>query len=319
LPPRLRPDPGLLTFDIEAALRSMVLLRADIPEDAFTAGSLGTERLGHGVVIAAEDRQVVLTIGYLVVEASSIWLTSQSGQVVQGYPLAYDYVTGFGLVQPLGKLQAPPLPVGSAEGLSPGDDLVVLAHGGLSHSLATRLVGRREFAGYWEYLLEDALFTAPAHPLWGGSALLNHDGQLVGIGSLLVQQTVGEEKVRDVNMYVPIDVLLPILPDLVLHGLARRPIRPWLGIYSTENEDHIVIAGLIADGPAHAAGVSLGDKVREVGGEPVAALADFYRAIWAQGDAGVTVSLTVERAGELMTLPVHSVSRDQFIKQPARH
>jgi S1-C subfamily serine protease len=318
LPPKHRPKPELLGFDVETALRSMVHLRTEIPEDAFTAGTLGTERAGHGVVIAAEGRQVIVTIGYLIAEAESIWISAHGGQVVPGHVLAYDYASGFGLVQPLGSLTAPALPRASAESLEIGDELTVLGHGGLAHCLAVRLVARHEFAGYWEYLLEDALYTAPVHPLWGGSALLNPAGALVGIGSLLVQQ--GEKAgQRDANLFVPIDGLEPILGELLRHGGRLQPPRPWLGLYSNEDDEHIVVAGLVADGPAHRAGVSLGDVVSEVDGEPVDSLPAFYRAVWSKGAAGVRVRLTLLRAGEPLDIEVHTASREQFLRQPQRH
>lgn len=318
LPPPLRPKPELLSYDIAAALQAMVLLRSEAPADAFTAGVLGTDRLGHGVVIQNGERKVILTIGYLLAEVESIWITSNSGQVVAGHALAYDYATGLGLVQPLGTLNAPVLQRGSATALSPGDELTVLAHGGLEHALATRLVARKEFAGYWEYLLEEALYTSPAHPLWGGTALVDAEGLLVGIGSLFIQESRGG-MANDSNMYVPIDVLEPILGELLQYGAVRRPARPWLGLYTNDDAGRLVVAGLVAQGPAHASGVSLGDAIVAVAGEPVQTLAQFYRAVWGQGNSGVKVRITVQRAGDELELLVTSASREQFLKQPARH
>jgi len=318
LPERLRPKPELLTFDIDAALRSMVQLRAEIPEDAFTATALGVERLGHGVVIESGGRNVVLTIGYLIAEAESIWITTHDHRVVAGHGLAYDYSTGFGLVQALGSLEAPPLARGSAAALEVGHELTVLGHGGLPHSLSTRLVAKREFAGYWEYLLEEALYTAPVHPLWGGSALLDSGGLLVGIGSLLVQQQI-QNRARDANLFVPIDTLEPVLDDLLRYGMAAQPPRPWLGVYSTEESERIIIAGLIASGPAHEAGVSLGDAVVAVAGAPVDSIANFYRALWSQGPAGTPIRLTVMRGEQPVDIVVKSSSRLQHLKQPQRH
>jgi S1-C subfamily serine protease len=318
LPQDQRPDPERLRFDFERVSRSVVLLRSEVPTDAYTADALGTERLGNGVIILAEGRSVVLTIGYLIAEASSIWITTSAGQVMQGHALAYDYVSGFGLVQPLGSLDEPPLKRGSAALLATDDELTVVAHGGLAHSLTARLVGRREFAGYWEYLLEDALYTAPAHPLWGGTALLDAEGTLVAIGSLLVQQELAGER-NDANLFVPIDVIEPILTELMQTGARASAPRPWLGVYSTETNAQVVVAGLLSTAPAHRAGVELGDTVLEVGGAAVSSLADFYRALWRQGEAGVTVPLTVLRGRERVTIAVPSARREQFLKAPLRH
>ncbi|MFM2289815.1 MAG: hypothetical protein RL684_2958 [Pseudomonadota bacterium] len=321
LPPELRPDPASLAYDLGAALCALVLLRAEVPEDAFTAGVLGTERLGHGALVSVGGRTLVLTIGYLVTEASTIWLTSHSGRVVQGHALAYDYASGFGLVLPLAPLDGAPLPL-ATQLPETGDELVAAGHGGLAHTLACRLVARHEFAGYWEYLLDEALFTTPPYPLWSGSALLGPDGALLGIGSLLTQTTLpAGDETGDVqaNMYVPVTLVAAQLQRLADTGSTGLPPRPWLGVYASEDAGDVQVAGLVARGPAHAAGLSLGDIIRAVGGLPVGSLAEFYRALWSQGEAGASFPLQVERAGEALELRVKSASRDSFLKQPQRH
>ena len=219
-PDALQPDPARTAFELDAALDAVVLLRAEIPADAFTAPILGTERAGNGVVIGADG--LVLTIGYLITEASSIWLTTNRGSVVQGHALAYDQATGFGLVMPLGQLGVRPLARGSASSVATGDTVIVIGQGGREHSLNAKIVAKREFAGYWEYVLDEALFTAPAHPQWGGAALVGADGRLLGIGSLLVQEAVGGKAV-DGNMFVPIDLLEPILKDMLSTGCSAGP------------------------------------------------------------------------------------------------
>jgi len=318
LPEQLRPRPEDTSFDLEAVLRAVVLLRAEIPEDAFTADVLGTERVGHGVVISADGHELVLTIGYLITEATSIWLTTYDGRAVAGHPLGYDQVTGFGLVLPLGHLGCPPLARGSATTLSVGDRVYVIGHGGSAHSLAARLIARREFAGYWEYLLEDALFTAPPHPLWGGTAVVDGTGQLVGIGSLLTQEA-GTAEAFDANLFVPIDIAEPILGDMLRLGRPSRPPRPWLGVYAAEQDDHIVIAGLSRGAPAQRAGLRPGDVVLAVAGQNVDSLPAFFRAIWARGPSGCTVPLDVMRGRESLRFEVHSASREDFLHKPRPH
>jgi S1-C subfamily serine protease len=318
LPEQLRPKQEELHFDLEAAYRSVVLLHSEIPEDAYTASILGSERLGYGVVIQSEGRPLILTIGYLITEAESIWLTAHDGKVVAGHPLAYDQATGFGLVMPLGALNVPPIERGSSSSLGIGDNVVVVGHGGATHSLTARLIARREFAGYWEYLLDEALFTAPPHPQWGGTALLDAHGRLVGIGSLFVQEAI-EEETFDANMFVPIDLLEPILEDMVRIGRPAHAPRPWLGVYTAEQSDHIIVAGLTRDGPAHRAGVKLGDVITEVAGRRVFTLPDFFRGVWRLGSAGTSVPLTLERGSESLRVDVHSGSRDDFLKKPQQH
>jgi S1-C subfamily serine protease len=315
-PAKLQPTPGDVGFDLAAALDAVVLVRAESPEDAFTASILGTERVGNGVVI--RDDGLILTIGYLITEAESIWLTTNDGQVVAGHPLAYDQASGFGLVQPLGRLDLPVLERGSSARADVGDNVIVIGHGGRAHSLKARLVDKREFAGYWEYVLEEALFTAPPHPQWGGAALVNDEGQLIGIGSLLVQE-VAPGETTDGNMFVPVDLLDPILDDMLKLGRPAGPPRAWLGMYTTEMDGHLVVGGLAKRGPADRAGVKLGDIVLEVAGERVSALADLFRSIWRMGPAGTVVPLALARGGGVTHVRVQSGDRNDYLKKPQLH
>jgi len=196
--------------------------------------------------------------------------------------------------------------------------VVVIGHGGARHSLDARLIARREFAGSWEYLLEEALFTAPPHPQWGGTALLGSDGLLLGIGSLFVQESLAQESF-DANMFVPIDLLEPVLTDMIEIGRPRHMPRPWLGMYTAEQSDHVIVAGLTRNGPAHRAGVRPGDVIVEVAGRHVSSLPQFFRGVWSTGDAGSEVALTLTRAGEALHVRVHSASRDDFLKKPPQH
>jgi len=315
-PDALQPSAEETAFDLDAALDAAVMLRSEIPEDAFTAPILGTERAGNGVVIREDG--LILTIGYLITEAETIWITTNRGAVVQGHALAYDQRSGFGLVLPLGHLGLLPLPRGSAAALRADSPVIVIGHGGRAHSLKASVVAKREFAGYWEYVLDEALFTAPAHPQWGGAALVGEDGKLLGIGSLLVQESVGG-KIVDGNMFVPIDLLAPILADMLASGGAARPPRAWLGLYIAEIEGRLVVGGLAPNGPAERAGLQLGDLVLEVGGQPVAGLASLFRRIWNCGPAGCEVPLTFSRRGATSTIRVRSADRSDFLKKPRLH
>jgi S1-C subfamily serine protease len=314
-PQEMQPRAGEFRFDLEAALDAVVLIRAEIPEDAFTAQILGTERLGNGVVIRDG---LVLTIGYLITEATAIWLSTNRGTAVAGFPLAYDQASGFGLVQPLGPLDAPALPRGSSASCGVGDEVVVAGHGGAGHALKARIFAKREFAGYWEYVLDEALFTAPAHPNWGGAALIDGSGKLLGIGSLLVQEQLGGKQVQG-NMMVPIDLLEAILEDLLRLGRANRPPRPWLGIYATETEGQVVVAGLASGGPADRAGLQVGDVLLDVAGARPQGLADLFRRVWSLGAAGIEVPFSVRREGDTLRLAVRSADRNDFLKKPHLH
>jgi S1-C subfamily serine protease len=315
-PKSVQPQQEELRFDLDGALEAVVQLRSEIPEDAFTASILGTERVGNGVVI--RDDGLVLTIGYLITEARNIWLTTNSGMAVAGYPLAYDQVTGFGLVQPLGRLDIPALPRGSANAAGVDDEVVNIGHGGVAHALKGKIIAKREFAGYWEYVLDEALFTAPAHPQWGGMAVLGMDGRLLGIGSLLVEESAQGQQVQG-NMIVPVDLLDPILDDMAAMGRPNRPSRPWMGLYAAEASGQIVVGGLAKDGPAHRAGMRQGDMVLEVAGQRVSSLADLFRRVWRLGAAGTEIPLTVAREGALLNMRLQSIDRNDFLKKPLLH
>jgi S1-C subfamily serine protease len=312
-PSDLQPRPGVVRFDLNAALDSVVQLRADVPDDAFTASILGTERTGNGVVIA--DDGLVLTIGYLITEAQTVWLTSNEGKVVQGYPLAYDFESGFGLVQPLGRLDAPALTRGSSADIAANTDVLVIGNGGIDHALQTRLIAKREFAGYWEYVLDEALFTSPAHPEWSGAALVDGDGKLLGIGSLYVQEVAGDAAIQG-NMFVPVDLLTPILHDLMTKGRRSGPARPWLGIYPAEVKDQLIVTALARGGPGERAGMRAGDVIVEVDGTQPSELAPLFRTIWALGPAGTEIVLTVMRDGSRVQVHVKSADRGDFLKKP---
>jgi S1-C subfamily serine protease len=315
-PESVQPQSGQTQFDLERALDAVVLVRAEIPEDAYSAQTLGTERGGYGAVIRQDG--LVLTIGYLINEATQIWLTTNKGMVVEGYPLAYDQATGFGLIQPLGKLTVPHLERGLAADVKVGDSAFVIGHGGRPHSLKTRIIAKQEFAGYWEYVLDEALFAAPAHPQWGGAALLDAQGNLIGTGSLLVQQEVQGEMIH-VNMFVPIDLLAPIFDSMVKTGRSPHPPRPWLGMSTQDPAGKLVVARLSPNGPAGRAGVRIGDTVLGVGPTRVHSLVEFFRAVWKVGPAGVEVPLTLSRGGDVLHIMVRSADRNDFLRKPKLH
>jgi S1-C subfamily serine protease len=317
IPSGLQPRPEDYSYDLDNALASIVSLTAHIPEDAFTAETLGTLRAGHGVVIREDG--LILTIGYLITEAEEIWLRANDGRTFPGHVLAYDQESGFGLVQALAHLDLPALPLGDSSHAKAGDSVVVAGAGGRERCVAARIVARQEFAGYWEYVLDDAIYTAPAHPNWGGCACIDETGALIGIGSLHLEQGAEEGRKGHLNMIVPIDLLKPILNDLATLGRRSAPPKPWLGLYASELEDRVVVVGRSQRGPARRADLRNGDIIVAVAGEPVSTLAGLYRAIQAQGEAGAEVPLTIHRDGRSFDVFVQSSDRTRMFKAPKLH
>jgi S1-C subfamily serine protease len=313
----VQPKPDDYDYDLDQALSAVVGVKAIIPSDAFTAETLGTERAGNGVLIREDG--LVLTIGYLITEAETVWLSYSGGRAVPGHVLAYDQETGFGVLQALGRLDLPALSLGNSKAAEIGERVVVGGAGGRQRAVAARIIAKQEFAGYWEYVLDEAIFTAPAHPNWGGTAVIGAAGDLIGIGSLQIQQAAAQKRLEDVNMVVPIDLLKPILNDLLTIGRPNRPSRPWLGIYATEVGNNVAILGLASRGPGQQADLRAGDIVLSVAGSKVSDLAGLFRRVWALGQAGVEVPLLINRDGKTLELRVRSTDRRRLLKGPVLH
>lgn len=334
IPKDLRPDPGDFSFDVQAALKQVVALRTQVPADAFSARTLGTEREGSGVVIRAPGAPpgLVLTIGYLIGEAESVWITTASGRVVPGHAMANDFATGFGLVQALGPLDCPGLDLADTALPQTGAQTILAAApqaAGRARfpearfpeegAIACAVVAREAFAGYWEYLLEEALFTAPVHPAWGGAGLIGPDGRLLGIGSLVLQHQDPKGRKLDLNMVVPIGLLHPILGDMLAYGRVNQPPRPWIGLYASDQEEGVVVASLAPKGPAERAGLRAGDRIMSLDGEAPGDLATLWRRLWSRGPAGISVSILAERDGRKRDLTVVTSDRARFLKAPRLH
>ena len=315
VPPANQPRPGDYSFELDRALASVVGLHSIIPADAFSAETLGTERAGNGVLI---DDGLVLTIGYLITEAETVWLHLGDGRVMQGHALGFDSESGFGLVQALGRLDIAPLPLGSSANTQIGDRVVLGGAGGRTRSVVSQIAAKQEFTGYWEYLLDEAIFTHPAHPNWGGTGLISSRGELIGIGSLqLERERAG--KAEHVNMIVPIDLLKPVLDDLRKFGRVNKPARPWLGMFSTEIDNRVVVVGIAGKGPAARAEIKTGDIILALNGDRITSQTGFYRKLWSLGPAGVDVPLTVYHEGVTFDVVLTSIDRAKLLKAPRLH
>ncbi|TFH47987.1 MAG: serine protease, partial [Lysobacterales bacterium] len=265
------------------------------------------------------DDGLVVTIGYLITEAESLWITTSDGVTVPGHVVGYDQETGFGLVQALQPMGTPSMALGDSGAVQVSDELIAAAYGGLEQAIKTVLTAKREFAGYWEYVLDEALFITPSHASWGGAALIGEDGKLLGIGSLLVQQIGESGEQSGANMIIPIDLLKPVLDDLRMYGKRNAPPRPWLGFLVQEVSHHLVVSGIYDGCPAERAGLQVGDIIREVDSDPVSGLANLFRRIWRSGHAGVDVPLTIMRNRESNTVTVRSIDRNDSLKSASIH
>ena len=312
-----RPDPAALSYDLDRVLGAVFRLRAEVPPTAFTATILGTEREGNGVLI--DENGLVLTIGYLITEAETISLIDNAGRTISASPVAYDHETGLGLVRADEAVDASPVPIGSSEGVSVKDSVVVASFGGIKHAIQGEVATVREFAGSWEYMLDEAICTVPVHPFWGGAALIDGSGSLVGCGSLYVEHSLdGGESVPG-NLFVPIDLLAPIRDDMVRTGRARRVPRPWLGVYVNEADDRLVVTGVAENAPGDQCGVQPGDVILSAEGVAVSGLPEYYRTIWSAGEPGAEIRLTVLRDDDVLSIRVRSGDRYSYLKLPRPH
>ena len=299
--------------EVIEVLPAVVGLHTTVPEDRRSAQSLGSEREGHGIVIDGDG--LVVTIGYLIMDADTITITDSEGRTVPASIIGYDYESGFGLVRTRRPLPVKPMPFGDSDQLALRSEAYVAGVGGEKATLKVKVAGRREFAGYWEYLLDNAIFTVPAYPLWGGSALVGMDGTLMGVGSLLVQEALGPgSPAFPGNMYVPINRLKPVFEELVERGRLSTPPRPWLGVHTLEHTGLLVVAGISEGGPADRAGLKRGDVLQALNGEVLDDVAEFYKRLWVSGPAGTVITLRMERDNDAFEVTVRTGDRAQYYK-----
>lgn len=297
---------------LEDIVSAVVRVKTFINPDGRSVSNLGREREGSAVVL--DENGLVLTIGYLMVEAHAAEVVTNSGRTVPASVVGYDHETGFGLLRAIEPLKLKPLALGKSADLKEKDRALVVSFGGAAAVLPVNVVSRRVFAGSWEYLVPDAIFTSPPHPAWSGAALVSRDGKLVGIGSLIVGDATGGKDSVPGNMFVPIDLLMPIFGDLLANGRVSGPGKPWLGVSANEIGGKLLVARVTPESPAERAGIKRGDIVIGIGGDTTKTLPEFYRKLWSQGAAGVTIPLDVQQSGETRRIDIPSVNRLDHLK-----
>jgi len=296
----------------QETLAAVVKIAAEIPSAGRTAEALGTYREGCGVVIG--DDGLILTVGYLIVEAKAVAVRARDDAMVPATVVGYDHESGFGLVRANKPLGVTPMELGDSDELMEREPVVLASAGGSAAATGAYVVSRREFAGYWEYLLAQALFTTPPHDNWAGAALIGRDGRLGGIGSLMVNNTLAEDRPLPGNMFMPINALAAIMGDLLKHGKPLRPQRPWLGLFAGESLGRLVVTHISPDSPAERAGVRDGDVILGVAGEPVITLAAFMRRLWSLGDAGIELTLMLLSETAVREVTVRTASRLDYLQ-----
>jgi len=298
--------------DPETLLSAIVKVRARAIPNARSLATLGPQREGTGILVRDE---YVVTIGYLVIEAETVEVSNAQGRAVPATVAGYDHASGFGLLRLVAPLGGTPMPLGDASALAERDPVLIAAHGGREGVSVAQVVSRRQFSGSWEYLLDSAIYTYPPVMNWSGAALIGPRGDLLGIGSLIVADAVRPGTQSPGNMFVPVDLLKPILDDLIERGRASGPVRPWLGINTEQLRGHLLVSRVSPDGPADRAGLQQGDIVIGVGDEAVSSLAEFYRKIWSRGEAGIDVPVRILHGTQVKDVSVRSIDRMEYFRQ----
>ena len=307
------PDEDAAYQRLVDATSAVVAVKVKALPNARSNDLLGEERAGSGVMIGKDG--LVLTIGYLILEADQVEVTDTDGATVPASVVAYDHATGFGLVKPVIKLSQKPIRLGTASPVAQLDRLMIVNGGAEQTVSIATVVSKRKYAGYWEYLIDDAIFTSPPRLDHSGAALINKEGELVGIGSLLVMDALTPGERMPGNMFVPVDLLKPILDELVKSGSQSASRRPWLGVNSLEEDGRVKVMQVNDESPAQQAGIVAGDIILSVNGEPVVSLDTFYDKLWKRGPAGTMFTLTVLHGPTMRDVTVRSIDRREFMRR----
>ncbi len=312
-----KPPDAVAAPDAEQLFRAVVKVSARAVPNARSAASLGSAREGTGVLIGSDG--LIVTIGYLIVEADEVTVTDHRGRVLPATVVGYDHASGFGLLRAIVPIDATPVALGASARMAETDPVMIASHGGADEAAFAWVVSKRPFTGNWEYMLDEALWTSPPTSAWSGAALIDRDGKLVGVGSLIVRDATGDEPRLPGNLFVPIDALKAVLAELVADGRRKGPARPWLGVAADEVQGRLVVSRVSPDGPADEAGVQVGDIILGVAGEPVRTQREFYRRLWAGRSAGAEVPLRLLQGADVRELKVRSIDRVEYFRPRTFH
>jgi S1-C subfamily serine protease len=288
---------------------SVVKVRTTAVANARSSSTLGQQREGTGVVI--DSKGLVMTIGYLIIEAEKVELSTTDGKVFPATVVGHDHATGLGLVRALTPLPIKPVDLGQSASAAERELVLIVGFDGVAPAY---IVSKRPFVGYWEYLLDEAIYTAPATVNWQGAALLSREGKLLGIGSLVVGDAMGKRTNVPGNMFVPIDVMKPVLGDFIANGRSTAKSRPWIGINTQEVQGNLIVTRVSPESPAEDAGIKAGDIIVGIRGGEIKGQADFYNKLWESGNAGVEIAIDVLKGNRIMSQNIKSVDRQQYLR-----
>jgi S1-C subfamily serine protease len=288
---------------------SVVKVNSRTVRDARSAATLGENREGTGIVIDANG--LVLTIGYLITEAERVELSTADGRIFPATVVGYDTSTGMALLKALAPLPIKPIDFGASSEIAERDLVLIVGFDGVAPAY---VVSKRPFVGYWEYLLDEAIYTAPATVNWQGAALVSKEGRLLGIGSLAVGDALGTSMNIPGNMFVPIDAVKPVLGDIIANGRLTSKPRPWLGLNTQEVQGHLIVTRVSPESPADDAGLRQGDIILGLGDAQIENQADFYNKLWATGSAGVEIPLRVLKGTQVQQFVVKSRARETYLR-----
>jgi S1-C subfamily serine protease len=300
-------------FDVKQKLDAIVSINAYVPANSYSADLLGTERKGHGIVI--RDDGLIITIGYVVTEAETVWIDTDKSKAVPGYIISNDFESGLGLIKPTAPLDLPAMEFGRLADLHVDDTVLIAGHGEPENMVVSRVTSKKQFAGRWEYVLDEAIYVSPVHPDWAGTALIGRDGKLYGVGCLLIQDMKAGELINGSNLFVPVETIVPVFDELIEFGGRRKKPRPWLGALVQEELSQLVVVGIFYKCPADQAGLKPGDVILALDGKPVYDLAAFFRAVWSMGGSGVEIPLTIQRETGQLDVIIKSGDRESSFRR----
>ena len=299
--------------EVKKLYESIVRIYSIVPPDARTANSLGTERRGSGVII---DDKHILTIGYIVVEADTINIGLPGGKTVPGELVGYDHTSGFGILRTINSTKLNPLKLGDSDEIKVDELLFVMPYPDQGQASAANAVSRRSFAGWWEYYLDKPIYTFPMNYSWAGTPLINQQGEILGIGSLFVSESLSPGVSSPGNLFVPINDLKPILKDLIDNGRRTKNIKPYMGLSSEDSTGKVSVTRVNENGPAAKAGIMPNDVILSVNGKDVRNMTEFYKTVWGLGGPGTVLKLDIDRNEQRLSFELTTMDRNDFFVKP---